>query len=447
MLLVEYFQEELKTLKKIKIMGPNYKLGKNEDVYEKNIQRVVLMMGRKSEDVLDVPCGNTCALVGIDACIVKQGTVSDHAQSCTIRSMKYSVSPVVRIAVSPKNPADLPKLVDGLKKMAKSDPLVQVITTETEHIIAGCGELHLEICLKDLVDDYTNIEINKSDPVVPYKETVTSQSSQTCLAKSPNKHNKLFMVAEPLKEEITVDIENNVIKPSDDIKLTARTLIDKYEWDQHDARKLWCYGPENIGPNVIVDQTKAVQYLNEIRDSLESAFQWATKEGVVAEENMRGIRFNILDVELHADAVHRGGGQIIPTARRCYYACEYLASPRFQEPVYLVDIATPNDCMSGIYQCFSQRRGLIFAEESVAGTPLLNVKAYLPVAESFGFTGHLRSLTSGQAFPQCVFDHWEIITMDPFDIKGKAYTIVMEIRKRKGIKQELPNINDYLDKL
>jgi len=229
-------------------MGPNYKLGKNEDVYEKNIQRVVLMMGRKSEDVLDVPCGNTCALVGIDACIVKQGTVSDHAQSCTIRSMKYSVSPVVRIAVSPKNPADLPKLVDGLKKMAKSDPLVQVITTETEHIIAGCGELHLEICLKDLVDDYTNIEINKSDPVVPYKETVTSQSSQTCLAKSPNKHNKLFMVAEPLKEEITVDIENNVIKPSDDIKLTARTLIDKYEWDQHDARKLWCYGPENIGP-------------------------------------------------------------------------------------------------------------------------------------------------------------------------------------------------------
>ena len=361
--------------------------------------------------------------------------------------MKYSVSPVVRIAVAPKNPADLPKLVEGLKKMAKSDPLVQVFSTETENIIAGCGELHLEICLKDLVDEYSKIEITKSDPVVPYKETITTQSTQTCLSKSPNKHNKLYMVAEPLHEDLTNDIENNILKPTDDLKLTARFLIDKYQWDQHDARKLWCFGPENSGPNLLCDQTKAVQYLNEIRDSLESAFQLVTSQGVVAEENLRGCRFNILDVELHADAVHRGGGQIIPTARRVYLACEYMASPRFQEPIYMVDIATPNDCMSGIYQCFSQRRGLIFSEESVMGTPLLNVKAYLPVAESFGFTGHLRSLTSGQAFPQCVFDHWETITQDPFDVKSKAYTISMEIRKRKGLKLENPNVNDYLDKL
>jgi elongation factor 2 len=361
--------------------------------------------------------------------------------------MKYSVSPVVRIAVSAKNAADLPKLVDGLKKMSKADPLVQVISTETEHIIAGCGELHLEICMNDLVNEYSGIEIVKSDPVVPYKETVTAQSSQTCLAKSPNKHNKLFIVAEPMKEELTIDIENGVIKANDDIKVTARTLIDKYDWDQHDARKLWVFGPENAGPNLLVDQTKAVQYLNEIRDSMESAFQWVTKEGVIAEESMRGIRFNILDVELHTDAVHRGGSQIIPTARRVYYAAEFTAAPRFQEPVYLVDIATPNDVMNGIYQCFSQRRGLVFQEDSVPGTPLLTVKAYLPVSESFGFTAHLRSLTSGQAFPQCVFDHWEVITSDPFDTKGKAYAITMGIRKRKGLKQELPNLNDYIDKM
>jgi len=325
--------------------------------------------------------------------------------------------------------------------------LVQVISTETEHIIAGCGELHLEICMKDLVEEYSNIEIIKSDPVVPYKETVTAISSQTCLAKSPNKHNKIYIVAEPLKEELTIDIENGVVKPNDDVKVTARTLIDKYEWDQHDARKLWTYGPENVGPNLLIDQTKAVQYLTEIKDSMESAFQWVTKEGVVAEENMRGIRFNILDVELHADAVHRGGSQVIPTARRVYYAAEYTASPRFQEPIYLVDISAPNDVMNGIYQCFNQRRGVVFSEESVMGTPLLNVKAYLPVSESFGFTGHLRSLTSGQAFPQSVFDHWEIITADPFDVKSKAYGIVMAIRKRKGLKLELPILADYIDKL
>jgi elongation factor 2 len=292
--------------KKVRIMGPNYKPGRQEDLFEKNVQRVVLMMGRKAEDVLDVPCGNTCALVGVDQCIVKQGTISDSSVACTIRSMKYSVSPVVRIAVSAKNPADLPKLVEGLKKMAKSDPLVQVISTETENIIAGCGELHLEICLKDLVDEYSGIEIIKSDPVVPYKETVTEHSKDTCLAKSPNKHNKLFLKAQPLEEELVNDIENGIIKAGDDAKVVARHLIDKYGWEQNEARKLWSWGPENNGPNLLVDKTSAVQYLNEIKDSMESAFQWVTKEGVLAEENMRGIRFNILDVELHTDAVHRG---------------------------------------------------------------------------------------------------------------------------------------------
>ena len=440
------FSGKVTSGQKVRILGPNYKHGKQEDLHVKNIQRVVLMMGQKAEDVIDVPCGNTCALVGIDQCLVKQGTISTSQVACTIRTMKYSVSPVVRVAVNAKNPADLPKLVEGLIKMSKADPLVQVINTETEHIIAGCGELHLEICLKDLVDDYAKVEIVKSDPVVPYKETVTTVSTQTCFAKSPNKHNKLFVVAEPLKDELVTDIENGIVKSSDDIKITSRTLIDKYEWDQHDAKKLWVFGPESTGPNFLVDQTKAVQYLNEIRDSMETAFQGATKEGVLAEESLRGVRFNILDVELHTDAIHRGGAQIIPTARRVYYASEMTANPRYQEPVYQCDIQTPSDVMNGVYQCFSQRRGVVYSEENVSGTPLLTVKAYLPVSESFGFTAHLRSLTSGQAFPQCVFSHWDIINQDPFDVKSKAYQITMNIRKRKGLKQELPILSDYLDK-
>ena len=191
------FSGKVRQGEKVRILGPNYKPGKQVDLHVKNIQRVVLMMGRKAEDVVDVPCGNTCALVGVDEAILKQGTISTSAQAHTIRSMKYSVSPVVRVAVNAKNPADLPKLVSGLIKMSKADPLVQVINTETEHIICGSGELHLEICLKDLVEDYAKIEITKSDPVVPYKETVTTKSSQVCMAKSPNKHNRLYVIAEP----------------------------------------------------------------------------------------------------------------------------------------------------------------------------------------------------------------------------------------------------------
>jgi len=360
--------------------------------------------------------------------------------------MKYSVSPVVRIAIAPKNPADLPKLIEGMKKMAKTDPLVQIFTSETENIIAGCGELHLEICINDLCNEYTNVEIVKSDPVVPYKETVTSKSSQTCMTKSANKHNRIYMEAEPLSDELTLAIEDKEINADDDIKKLSRVLQDKYNWDQHESKKIWTFGPENCGPNLLVDTTKAVQYLNEIKDSMETAFQSATKEGIVAEELVRGCRYNILDVELHTDAIHRGGNQIIQTARRVYLACQHTASPRFVEPIYLVDIATPSDSMGGVYQCMNQRRGVVFAEETVPGTPMLNVKAYLPVSESFGFTADLRSKTSGQAFPQCMFDHWELINDDPFDAKSRAYPIMMAIRKRKGIKQEIPKLDDYIDK-
>ena len=253
--------------------------------------------------------------------------------------MKYSVSPVVRVAVEPKNASDLPKLVEGLKKLSKSDPLVVCYTEESgEHIIAGCGELHVEICLKDLVEEYAKIEIKKSDPVVTYKETVMAESSQTCLAKSPNKHNRIYLTAAPLGDELSNAIEKDELTSKEDPKTRNRKLADTYEWDINDAKKIWCFGPETSGPNILVDVTKAVQYLNEIKDSMEAAFQWATKEAVMTEENMRGIRFNIQDVTLHADAIHRGGGQIIPTARRVYYAAQHTAQPIFVEPIFLCEI-------------------------------------------------------------------------------------------------------------
>jgi len=211
--------------------------------------------------------------------------------------------------------------------------------------------------------------------------------------------------------------------------------------------KIWCFGPETSGPNLLVDKTQAVQYLNEIKDSMEAAFQWATKESVMTEENMRGVRFNILDVALHADAIHRGGGQIIPTARRVYYGALLTAEPRFQEPIFLCEIQTPDDAMGGIYQCLTQRRGIVIGEEPVSGTPLVIVKSYLPVAESFGFTQHLRELTSGRAFPQCVFDHWEMIATDPYDPASKAGQLVEQIRKRKGLKAGIPELENFIDKL
>ena len=215
------------TGQKVRIMGPNYVPGSKNDLNVKNIQRTVIMMGGKVEAVPDVPCGNTVGLVGVDQYLLKQGTICTAEDAHNIRVMKYSVSPVVRVAVEVKNASDLPKLVDGLKKLSKSDPLVLCYTEESgEHIIAGCGELHIEICLKDLQEEYAKCDLKIGDPVVTYKETITEESNQECLSKSPNKHNRLFMKALPLGDELSLKIEDGTVGPKSDTKERGKILSD-----------------------------------------------------------------------------------------------------------------------------------------------------------------------------------------------------------------------------
>uniref|UniRef100_A0A8C1X7D3 Elongation factor 2 n=1 Tax=Cyprinus carpio TaxID=7962 RepID=A0A8C1X7D3_CYPCA len=398
------FSGVVSTGQKVRIMGPNFTPGKKEDLYLKPIQRTILMMGRYVEPIEDVPCGNIVGLVGVDQFLVKTGTITTFENAHNMRVMKFSVSPVVRVAVEAKNPADLPKLVEGLKRL-------------------------------------------KSDPVVSYRETVSDESDQVCLSKSPNKHNRLYMKSRPFPDGLAEDIDKGDVTARQELKQRARYLAEKYEWEVAEARKIWCFGPDGTGPNILVDITKGVQYLNEIKDSVVAGFQWATKEGALCEENMRAVRFDIHDVTLHADAIHRGGGQIIPTARRVLYASVLTAQPRLMEPIYLVEIQCPEQVVGGIYGVLNRKRGHVFEESQVAGTPIFVVKAYLPVNESFGFTADLRSNTGGQAFPQCVFNHWQILPGDPYDVNSKPSQIVAETRKRKGLKEGIPALDNYLDKL
>merc|ERR1712156_765179 len=127
-----------------------------------------------------------------------------------------------------------------------------------------------------------------------------------------------------------------------------------------------------MGANMVIDVTKGVQFLNEIKDSVKSGFDWASKEGVLCDENMRGIRFDLHDVTLHADAI-RGDGQLIPTARRVLYACCLTASPLLLDQVYLVEVQCPEQAMGGIYSVLDKKR---------SHASRLKVKAYLPNVSS-----------------------------------------------------------------
>jgi len=149
----------------------------------------------------------------------------------------------------------------------------------------------------------------------------------------------------------------------------------------------------------------------------------------------------------HSDPVHRGGRQIIPMTRSMCVASLLTANPTLQEPIYSVDIQCPYDVIGNVYQCLAARRGVVQTEEPIFGTQMVVVKAYLPVSESFGFSGHLRSMTSGQAFPQCVFDHWSVMSGDIHDRNTNLGEVVRSVRLRKGLSENIPPLDNFLDRL
>jgi len=444
------FSGRISTGGTVRIQGPDFVQGKKTDLHIKKVQRTILMMGRYVEQLVDAPCGNIVGLVGVDSYILKSGTITTFDQAHNFVDMKYSVSPVVRVAVEPANASDLPKLIEGLKRLAKSDPLVLTYTAPTgEHVIAGAGELHLEICINDLKNDFMKgAPVKISEPVVSFSEAVGGKTPMTIISKSPNKHNRIYLEAEPMNEELVKAIDDKEITPTDEVKARARRMADEFGWDVTEARKIWTFGcpPDSI-PNVLVDCTKGVQFLNEIKDSMVGAFIQASACGILCEESMRGIRFNLMDITMHADAIHRGAGQIMPPTKRAMYACQIKSEPVILEPMFLADITVPQNALAGVYSTLNARRGAVVGKEDRIGTPLTNVKAHLPVLESFGFTGHLRQNTGGQAFPQLIFSHWNPLEGNAYDEGSMANKICLEVRARKGLKAGMPAFNDYYDKL
>lgn len=459
------YSGKIMTGQSVKVLGEGYSPEDEEDMTVKEVTKLWVYQARYRLPISMAPPGSWVLIEGVDASIMKTATLCNvnynEEDIYIFRPLQFNTLPVVKTATEPLNPSELPKMVEGLRKISKSYPLAITKVEESgEHTILGTGELYLDSIMKDLRELYSEVEVKVADPVVSFCETVVESSSMKCFAETPNKKNKITMIAEPLEKGLAEDIENGIVSIDWNRKALGDFFKTKYDWDLLAARSIWAFGPDKQGPNILLDDTLPTEVdkglLGAVKDSIVQGFQWGAREGPLCDEPIRNVKFKIVDARIAPEPLHRGSGQIIPTARRVAYSAFLMATPRLMEPVYYVEIQTPIDCLTAIYTVLSRRRGHVTADVPQPGTPAYIVKAFLPVIESFGFETDLRYHTQGQAFSPSVFDHWAIVPGDPLDksivlrplepapIQHLAREFMVKTRRRKGMSEDV-SINKFFD--
>lgn len=450
----------------VRVLGENYTLEDEEDMATATISDTWLACSRYNVPVSGVPAGNWVLLSGIDNSIVKTATVfplklDDNEDAYIFSPVRHLTTSVFKVAVEPINPSELPKMLDGLRKINKSYPLISTKVEESgEHVVLGTGELYMDCVLHDLRRLYAEMEIKVSDPVTRFCETVVETSAIMCYAITPNKKNKITMIAEPLDDGIAEDIEAGHVQIKDPVRKVAAFFEQKYEWDKLSARSIWAFGPDEQGANVLVDDTIPSKIdkksLRAVQEGIKQGFSWGTREGPLCEEPIRNTKFRLTDVSLADEAIFRGGGQIIPTARRAVYSSFLMASPRLMEPMYTCAMTGPADSVASLYTVLSRRRGHVLSDGPVAGTPLYSVRGLIPVIDSFGFETDLRIHTQGAANVSLVFDRWSVVPGDPLDrtvrprpleMAGAVATardFVLKTRRRKGLSEDV-SVGKFLE--
>ncbi|KAL1739891.1 P-loop containing nucleoside triphosphate hydrolase protein [Schizophyllum fasciatum] len=448
----------------VKVLGEGYSPEDEEDMMKATVDDIWLSEARYFIPTDEVGPGNLVLLGGVDASISKSATIApaDYADDLyTFRPIKHMTQSVLKIAIEPIAPSELPKMLAGLRSVNKSYPLLATKVEESgEHVIIGTGELYLDSVMHDLRRLFSEIEIKVSDPVTKFCETVLETSALKCYADTPNKKNRITMIAEPLERGIAEDIERGRVNMRMSAKERGKFFEEKYQWDLLASRSIWAFGPDDNGPNILLDDTLPSQVdkkmLGTVKEHIKQGFQWGSREGPLCDEPMRNVKFRILDASLAPEPIFRGGGQIVPTARRVCYSSFLMAAPRLMEPIYFVEVQAPADCISAVYTVLARRRGHVTQDLPKAGSPLYTVKALIPVIDANGFETDLRTATQGQAFCLQIFDHWSIVPGDPTDTSIKlrplepasgqalARDLVLKTRRRKGLGEQIA-VSKYLD--
>lgn len=421
-------------------------LREGEDVYlinakkKQKIQQTSIYMGPYRMRMDEIPAGNIAAVLGLTSASSGETVVADAIKDRVIsgfEAIRYVTEPVVTVSVEAKNPQDLPKLIDTLRKLTLQDPnLVMIHDQETgEILLKGTGELHLEISLYEVKK--AGLEFDVSEPTVVYRESVRG-TSDVVLAKSPNKLNRIWVTASPLNDEVITLIREGRVNERMDSRTLAKVLREEGKMDTDDARNVWTIDEENY--NLFINRTVGVQRLDEVREILRQGFMWVMKEGPLAGEPVMGVAIRLVNAMIHEDPAHRGPAQLTPAVRKAIFGAMLSANPVLLEPIYEIQVSTPPELIGSVISLISQKRGKVVGIEERGRISI--VKGFIPVRETLGgFSNEMRSMTSGRAFWQTKFSHWEPLP------KNLMEQIALEIRRRKGMKEELPKAEEYMDTL
>jgi len=416
---------------------------KGDDVYllmanrEYKAQQVSIYMGPHREIVDSIPAGNIVALLGLDLGRAGETLVDfAHKDSAVgFEQIKYLSEPVLTVAVEPKRPMDLPRLIDAMTKLSIQDPnLVATINQETgEYLLSGMGELHLEIAIKDLVREH-KVEVDSSEPTVVYRESIREEAGPF-MGKSPNKHNRLWFTIRPMDKKIVDLIREGELSEILSRRRRLEVLVDKAGWSTRDAREVVAV---DQNANILIDATVGIQYLREVKDHIAGGFHWAVESGPFAGEAVRGTQITMTDAQLHEDPVHRGPAQMMPATRGAIFAAILSARPTLLEPIYKIQVTIPPEELGNVTGLISRKRGSIHNVEQKG--PIVVVTGFLPVSETLGLSQEMRAATSGRAFWQSTFDHWAPVP------DSMLMDTVRKVRERKGMEPEPPSASAYIVK-
>ncbi len=396
------------------------------------IQQVGVYMGPERINTDKVPAGNIVAITGAKGAVAGE-TICDFGKKIEpFESLEHISEPVVTVAVEAKSTKDLPKLIEVLRQIGKEDPTVKVeINEETgEHLISGMGELHLEIIAYRI--DEKGVEIETSEPIVVYRETITDEAGPV-EGKSPNKHNRFYIVVEPLEKSVYDAIQEGIIKEG---RIKGKELAAKFIEHglvKEEARRVW-----NVYNRCLfLNMTRGIQHLDEIKELILDGFESAVDAGPLSKEKVVGMKVKLMDAKIHEDAVHRGPAQVLPAIRRATYGAMMRANPIILEPIQKLFINVPQDYMGAATREVQNRRGQIINMEQEGD--MMTVESKVPVAEMFGFAGDIRSATEGRCLWSTENAGFERL---PEELQNK---IIREIRTRKGLSPEPLGADHYLD--